>query len=342
MMQQKEERPKTWSRREFTKGLAATAATAATVGFSFSPWAQVPGQTFDFHTHITQQWGNRPAFSVKDLLQFMDENEIEEAAVSPLVSPLAWDHPVTTDYVLEQTKPHRDRLISFCAIDPRFTEWGRPMVDKLKQYIDAGARGFGKHKVGLPIDHPLNMELFAACGEVGLPVLFHLDSLRNTDEPGLPGLEKVLQQVPETNMVGHAQGWWASISGDMTKEKFQSYPDQPVKPGGPLTGLWRTTRTSTATSAPAAGPTRSCATWSLDGSFSSAAPTGWCLARTCSSRVRTLNRLSCTARRWTFPRRWSRKSSGRMRTISCWIGDRQSLQPAFNRLRTFLPRRKVR
>jgi predicted TIM-barrel fold metal-dependent hydrolase len=237
MMQQEEERPKTWSRREFTKGLAATAATAATVGFSFSPWAQVRGQTFDFHTHITQQWGNRPAFSVKDLLQFMDENEIEEAAVSPLVSPLAWDHPVTTDYVLEQTKPHRDRLISFCAIDPRSTEWGRPMVDKLKQYIDAGARGFGEHKVGLPIDHPLNMELFAACGEVGLPVLFHLDSLRNTDEPGLPGLEKVLQQVPETNMVGHAQGWWASISGDMTKEKFQSYPDQPVKPGGAIDRL---------------------------------------------------------------------------------------------------------
>ena len=241
---QSEEHATTCSRRAFTKGLAATAALATT-GVASVPWTQAAsrerrgqnGKYFDFHTHITQEWGNRPAFTAEDLLEFMDENGIEQAAVSPLVSPLAWDHPVSTDYVLEKTKPYRDRLIPFCAIDPRSNKWGRPMVDKLEQFVEAGARGFGEHKLGLPIDHPLNIELFAACGEVGLPVLFHLDSLRNTDEPGLPGLEHVLKQVPDTNMVGHAQGWWASISGDATREDLQNYPDRPVEPGGAIDRL---------------------------------------------------------------------------------------------------------
>lgn len=237
-MQEKANR-KNWSRREFAKGLAAATAATATAGFSplSANQKQMPrrtreGNIFDFHTHITQEWGAFLEFTAEDLLRVMDENGIEQAAVLPLVSPLSWDHPVTTDYVLEQTAPYRNRLIPFCAIDPRIPRWGRSLVDRLKQYIDAGARGFGEHKVGIPINDPRNIELFAACGEVGLPVLFHMDNLRNTDEPDLPGLERVLQKVPETDMVGHGPGWWASISGDVTAEDSQGYPDRPIAPSG--------------------------------------------------------------------------------------------------------------
>lgn len=167
----------------------------------------------------------------------MDEHEIAQAAVLPLINPESWDHPITTEYVLEKTRPYRDRLIPFCSIDPRTVHLKgvQPKVEQLNRYIDAGARGFGEHKVGIPIDDPRNVELFAACGEVGLPVLFHLDSIRNTDEPGLPGLEKVLQEVQNTNMIGHAQGWWASISGDVAD--MQSYPRSEVAPGGSIDRL---------------------------------------------------------------------------------------------------------
>ena len=261
--EQNARKPKKWSRRAFGRRVVAAAAGLATAGLAtagtapaalaltgargqtpesrrkrgHSAGGRSPGRYFDIHTHITQKWGNRPAFSVEDLLRTMDEYDIAWAAVLPLVSPLAWDHPVTTDYVLEQTKPHRDRLVPFCAIDPRSTEWGRPMVEKLKQYVDAGARGFGEHKVGIAIDDPRNLELFAACGEVGLPVLFHLDSLRNTDAPGLPGLEKVLREVPQTNFIGHAQGWWASISGNAAEEDLQGYPEREVAPSGAIDRL---------------------------------------------------------------------------------------------------------
>ena len=105
----------------------------------------------------------------------------------------------------------------------------------MRRYIDAGARGFGEHKPGVPFDDPRNLRVFAACQEVGLPVLFHLDSQRNTDRPGLPGLEKVLRETPECVFIGHGPGWWASISGDASD--LGGYPKGPVTPGGAIDRL---------------------------------------------------------------------------------------------------------
>jgi predicted TIM-barrel fold metal-dependent hydrolase len=82
------------------------------------------------------------------------------------------------------------------------------------------------------------MELYAVCGELKLPVLFHLDDQRNTDEPGLPGLERVLKAHPDTTFIGHGPGWWASISGDVkSPADLGSYPTGPVLPGGAMDRL---------------------------------------------------------------------------------------------------------
>ena len=110
-------------------------------------------------------------------------------------------------------------------------------ADMLRRYRDQGCRGFGEHKPGVAIDDPRNLRLFEACGEVGLPVLFHLDNLRNWDAPGLPGLERVLRRVPQCVFIGHGPGWWASISGQVTKRELQSYPRGPVAPGGAIDRL---------------------------------------------------------------------------------------------------------
>ena len=45
----------------------------------------------------------------------------------------------------------------------------------LRRYQDAGAKGFGEHKPGVKVDDPLNMA-HAACSELKLPLLFHLDN----------------------------------------------------------------------------------------------------------------------------------------------------------------------
>ena len=93
----------------------------------------------------------------------------------------------------------------------------------LKRYMDA-AKGFGEHKPGVRMDSPQNLALFAACAEVKLPVLFHLDNERNIDTPGLPGLAKVLSATPELPFIGHGPGWWASISGNVTQAELGGYP----------------------------------------------------------------------------------------------------------------------
>lgn len=201
--------------------------------------ARPVGPYFDMHTHLGQTWNTTAPLSATQLLRWMDAHEIAEAVVLPLVSPESSSYPLSTDFVLAETKPHRDRLVPFCSVDPRTSYNGgqNGLLDMLRRYIEAGARGFGEHKPGVAFDDPRNMKLYAACGELGLPVLFHLDNQRNTDRPGLPGLEKALQENPRCNFVGHGPGWWASISGDITQADLGGYPKSKTAPGGAIDKL---------------------------------------------------------------------------------------------------------
>ena len=199
------------------------------------------GKYFDIHTHITQAWSFKEKLYARELLNWMDSVDIAQAVVLPLVSPESWDHPITTDFVLRETMAYRDRLIPFCDIDPRtinLSSKNKRLM--LQKYKDAGCKGLGEHKVGIPIDDPRNIDLFQACAEVGFPILFHLDNSRNTDKPGLPGLEKVLKEVPDGIFIGHAQGWWASISGGLEQADLQKYPKGKVQPGGAISRLFDT------------------------------------------------------------------------------------------------------
>jgi len=221
--------------------------TAAALAVSVSARAQDPeeaaaqaaGPYVDVHTHLGQKWGNRPPLDAEGLLGWMDRHNVAQAVVLPLVSPESWDHILTPDYVLRETEPFRDRLIPFCAIDPRTINLSgyQAKLDLMLRYKEAGARGFGEHKCGIAIDDPRNLEIFAASAEAKLPVLFHVDNQRNMDQPGLPGLAKVLEQVPDGIFIGHANGWWASISGDCTQEDMGGYPKRPVTPGGAIDAL---------------------------------------------------------------------------------------------------------
>ena len=193
----------------------------------------------DVHVHITQTWNERGELTARNLLRWMDVHDIGQAWVLPLISPEAWYYPITTEFVLEETRPFRDRLIPFCVVDPRTDVFGgfKHFVDLLGRYKNAGARGFGEHKWGGAIDDPRNIELLKACGETGLPVLFHLDNDRNKDVPGLPGLERLLKAAPETTLIGHGPGWWASICGAANQRDLGGYPRGQVAPNGALDRL---------------------------------------------------------------------------------------------------------
>ncbi len=230
---------RTVSRRNFCKH-AAWAVGAAAVAHPLGARAEddVP-KTIDMHVHLGQPWADREPLTADILLRWMDEHKISHAVVLPLISPEAWYYPITTEWVLKETEPHRDRLLPFCDIDPRtdYLSGYANILDTLKRYVDAGAIGLGEHKCGTAVDEPRNLDVFRAAGELELPILFHMDTRRNTDRPGLPGLEKALQEAPGAKFIGHAQGWWASISGDVTADQMGVYPKTPVAPGGAIDRL---------------------------------------------------------------------------------------------------------
>ena len=236
------------SRRRFCRRAAATAAGTLAAGalVNRSPHRAAepakdarPAKYIDAHVHLAQPWSERGPLPPEMMLRWMDEHEISAAVVLPLISPEAWYYPISTDWVLQQTRPHRDRLIPFCDVEPRtnYLRGVKGILDILMRYVDAGAKGLGEHKCGVAIDDPRNLDVFRAAGELELPVLFHMDNIRNTDRPGLPGLEKVLREVPNSNFIGHAPGFWASISGDANQADLCGYPRGPVSPGGALDRL---------------------------------------------------------------------------------------------------------
>ncbi|MDG1875339.1 MAG: amidohydrolase, partial [Mariniblastus sp.] len=120
------------SRRTFlsttfaASGLALISSAKATSAWGTQPSARYKNQNkyVDVHVHITQEWNQRGELTARSLIRWMDQKEIEQAWVLPLISPEAWFYPITTEFVLEQTKPFRDRLIPFCIIDPRTNVFG--------------------------------------------------------------------------------------------------------------------------------------------------------------------------------------------------------------------------
>jgi predicted TIM-barrel fold metal-dependent hydrolase len=227
------------TRRNFIAGIAAAATLAPFCVPRVRAAEPSAGRYFDMHTHLGQTWNSTEVLTAEALLRWMDAHAIAQAVVLPLVSPEASSFPLTSDFVLAQTKPYRDRLVPFCSIDPRTSYQGglKGLVDMLQRYIDAGAKGFGEHKPGIAVDDPRNLQIYEACGEVGLPLLFHLDNQRNTDKPGLPGLAKALAHAPKCNFIGHGPGWWASISGSAQQGDLGGYPKGEVTPGGAIDAL---------------------------------------------------------------------------------------------------------
>ncbi len=238
-------RPAVVNRRQFHSwavthaGCLAAGCGVVRGGVNLSTAAGKRGPYVDMHTHLGQTWNSTEHLSAEVLLRWMDSVHIEQAVVLPLVSPEASSYPLTSDFVLTETRSHRDRLIPFCSVDPRTSYRGglAGLVAMLKRYQDAGAKGFGEHKPGIAVDDPTNMRVYAACAEVGLPLLFHLDNQRNTDRPGLPGLEKALQDHPDCTFIGHGPGWWASISGNVTRAEMAGYPKGAPTPGGAIDRL---------------------------------------------------------------------------------------------------------
>jgi predicted TIM-barrel fold metal-dependent hydrolase len=230
------------SRREFQVRLAAgLGAWCASPGLrtGAAPSKTKAAKYIDVHTHVGTIWNGNKELTPSLLVRWMDEQDIAKAVVLPLTSPESSSFLCLTEGALQAAKEFPDRLIPFCSIDPRTSVVGgvRGFETIIRRYVDLGAKGFGEHKVGLDFDDPLMMQIYEVCEKIGIPLLFHMDTIRGKDKPGLPRLAHALATFPKLTFIGHGPGWWASISGDAKAADFMGYPTRPVAPGGAIDRL---------------------------------------------------------------------------------------------------------
>jgi predicted TIM-barrel fold metal-dependent hydrolase len=197
-------------------------------------------ELIDVHVHCGRLLQDRPYLTPASLVDHLDGHGIDRACLLAVENPEELDYYFTTVQVLEACAHFPDRLIPFCCLDPRHRYPAnfnpRPIME---EYVELGCRGFGELLAGVPIDHPGLQQIYAVCGELKLPVLFHADHLICSDETGAPRLERMLQTFPQTIFIGHGTRFWAEISqhADLDPLRLANYPSGPVVPTGPTDRL---------------------------------------------------------------------------------------------------------
>ena len=197
------------------------------------------------HPKLTRPNGSRYP-TPEELIQMMDQARIDRAVVMSTTSPECRYTLVTPEEVLEICARYPERLIPFCNLDPRYLK-NRPDADfrpLLEGYRELGCKGVGEYFPNLPFDDPFNLNLFKQVEEIGLPLTFHVapeigGSYGCYDDPGLPRLERVLQECPDLVFLGHSQPFWAEIGTLEDPAGRRGYPQGPIREEGRLVELMR-------------------------------------------------------------------------------------------------------
>ncbi|MFA6715150.1 MAG: hypothetical protein WCS27_07220, partial [Victivallaceae bacterium] len=131
-----------------------------------------------------------------------------------------------------------------CNIDPRamLNHKNADLSILMKTFKELGCKGIGEVCANLPATSPLYKNLFYYAGKEKMPILFHLSPKRGglygmIDKPGLPGLEAVLEEFPDTVFIGHAPSFWNEIDGELKPADRGRYPKGPIRKAGRLWDL---------------------------------------------------------------------------------------------------------
>ena len=148
------------------------------------------------------------------------------------------------DLILARNRyPHRF-ILGYCP---------HPMIGDAAALFESAyhmhhVRVCGEWKFRMLFDDPRCLNLFQKAGELGCPVVLHLDHPFRPNEAGQPtyrphwyggtlsNLQRALEACPNTNFIGHAGGFWREISGDADTQT-DIRPTGRVQPGGRLISL---------------------------------------------------------------------------------------------------------
>ena len=185
----------------------------------------------DCHQHVNWQ-----GIDAQKLLAHLDSLSVDKAWLhswEAIDGGLEWNYiHISISDLIKTCEAYPERFIPFAAPDPRRPE----VVSRLEKLVKKGVKGYGELKVHTTYDSPDCVRIFRRCGELGLPVLFHLQYLIEDFQPEvwygghIDNVERALKLCPETNFIGHGPGWWAEISDD-GQALTSHYPTGPIIPG---------------------------------------------------------------------------------------------------------------
>lgn len=143
--------------------------------------------------------------------EWMKTNRVDQLIVLQYEKTLPRDETEARQ-IIENFNDYQGRLYRFCVLLPGDFPNKDATVTALKKMKSEGAIGFGEHYGRtLFFDDPKCMQLYAACAELGLPVLFHMDGDNNKDDADLSHLENALKSYPKCIFIGHGPGFWAKM-----------------------------------------------------------------------------------------------------------------------------------
>jgi len=219
-----------------------------------------PERIIDSHQHVF--WHSRDD---RGLVADLDEHEIDKAwllsweippfedapTVHHLLNPLHFRSDGThagiplSDLVLAKHR-HPDRFVLGYCPHPAFPS--APALLRAAARIH-GVQVCGEWKFRIPFDDPRSLELFYVAGELGLPVVLHLD-VPYLYENGrkqyqscwyggtVHNLDRALEACPDTTFIGHAPGFWREL-GAHSDSDSRMLPDGPIEEEGRLQQLFR-------------------------------------------------------------------------------------------------------
>ena len=224
------------------------------------------GAVIDAHQHAFWRGSDRPDgdFSPSRLVADLDEQGITRAWL------LTWeimpfeDHPedhgalnpanlrpngshagITLSDTLFARDRYPDRFVAGFSPHPGS---GRAAERFAEAVRNCGVRVCGEWKCRMPFDDPECLRLFRKAGELGCPVLLHLDVPELPGPDGKPSpqkrwyggtvgnLARAARACPGAVFIGHGPGFWREISGDADSSS-DAYPQGPVTPGGRIYAL---------------------------------------------------------------------------------------------------------
>lgn len=119
------------------------------------------------------------------------------------------------------------------------------VYDRLAACKKQGAVGIGELMINRRLDDPFLNAVFEAAGKLNFPVTFHMSpevgyGYGVVDDPGLPLLEKCLENYPDTLFLGHSQVFWIEMSADAPKDsrRRNQWGEGPIVLGGRVPELF--------------------------------------------------------------------------------------------------------